>query len=102
MGLTDTFIVSVFREALWTVLLVSAPMLGAGLVVGLIISIFQATTQIQEQTMAFIPKIVTIFGVLVIFFPWMMRVINDFAAKIFGNLNQFTFIKLVAVWLGGG
>jgi len=96
--LTDSFIVSVFREALWTVLLVSAPMLGAGLLVGLVISIFQATTQIQEQTLSFIPKIVATFGVLIFCFPWMMRVVNDFADKIFGNLNQFTFIKLLMMW----
>lgn len=98
--MTDTFIVSVIREALWTVLLISAPMLGAGLLVGLIISIFQATTQLQEQTLTFIPKIVAIFAALVFFLPWMMRVINDFSGKILGNLNQFTFIKvLLALWL---
>lgn len=97
--MTDTFIVTVFREALGKVLLVSAPMLAAGLLMGLIVSIFQATTQIHEQTLAFIPKIIAIFGALVIFFPWMMRLINDFAGKIFGNLNEFTFIKLALVCL---
>jgi flagellar biosynthetic protein FliQ len=98
--LTDTFIVGVFREALWLVLLTAAPMLGAGLLVGLVISIFQATTQIQEQTLSFVPKIIAILAVMVIFFPWMMHLINDFASKIFGNLNQFTFIKLVfSCWL---
>lgn len=98
--MTDTFVVSVFREALWLVLLTSAPMLGAGLLVGLVISIFQATTQIQEQTLSFVPKIIAILTVMVIFFPWMMRLTNDFAGKIFGNLHQFTFIKLlIGYWL---
>jgi flagellar biosynthetic protein FliQ len=98
--LTDTFIVAVFREALWLVLLTAAPMLGAGIVVGLIISIIQATTQIQEQTLSFVPKIVAIFIVMVLSFPWMMHLIMDFANKILGNLHQFTFIKLlIGYWL---
>jgi flagellar biosynthetic protein FliQ len=98
--LTDTFVVSVFREALWLVLLTTAPMLGAGLLVGLLISIFQATTQIQEQTLSFVPKIITILTVMVIFFPWMMRLTDDFASRILGNLHQFTFIKLLfSYWI---
>jgi flagellar biosynthetic protein FliQ len=97
--LTDTFVVSVFREALWLVLLIAAPMLGAGLLVGLVISIFQATTQIQEQTLSFVPKIIAILTVMVIFFPWMMRLSTDFAGKILGNLHQFTFIKLLLGYL---
>jgi flagellar biosynthetic protein FliQ len=98
--LTDTFVVAVFREALWLVLVTAAPMLGAGLLVGLLISIFQATTQIQEQTLSFVPKIIAILTMMVIFFPWMMRLTSDFASKILGNLNQFTFIKLlIGYWL---
>ncbi|MGD8401659.1 MAG: flagellar biosynthesis protein FliQ, partial [Bacillota bacterium] len=77
--MTDTFVVAVFREALWLVLVTAAPMLGAGLLVGLVISIFQATTQIQEQTLSFVPKIIAILTMMVICFPWMMRVTNDFA-----------------------
>lgn len=91
--MTDTFVVAVAREALWTVLIVSAPMLIVGLVVGLVISIFQATTQINEQTLSFVPKIVAVLASLVIFGPWMLHTLISFFNKILGNLNQFTFIR---------
>jgi flagellar biosynthetic protein FliQ len=87
--MTDTFIIAVGREALWTVLIVSAPMLGIGLIVGLVISIFQATTQINEQTLSFIPKIVAVLVSMVIFGPWMLHTILSFCNKILGNLDQF-------------
>jgi flagellar biosynthesis protein FliQ len=92
-ALTDTFIISVAREALWTVLIVSAPMMGVGLLVGLIISIFQATTQIHEQTLSFAPKIVAVLISMVIFGPWMLHTLISFFDKILGNLNKFTFIR---------
>jgi flagellar biosynthetic protein FliQ len=91
--MTDSFIISVAREALWTTLVVSAPMLGVGLIIGLVVSIFQATTQIHEQTLAFIPKIIGIFVAMVIFGPWMLHTVVNFTAKILANLNQFTFIR---------
>ncbi|TCL66558.1 flagellar biosynthetic protein FliQ [Hydrogenispora ethanolica] len=91
--MTDTFVTAVTREALWTILLISAPLLGIGLVVGLVISIFQATTQIHEQTLSFIPKLVAILVSMVIFGPWMLHTLVSFADKILGNLNQFTFIR---------
>ena len=91
--MTDTFVIALAREALWTVLIVSAPMLGVGLIVGLVISIFQASTQINEQTLSFIPKIVAVLASIVIFGPWMLHTLISFCAKIFGNLNQFVFIK---------
>ena len=91
--MTDTFVVAVAREALWTVLIVSAPMLIVGLVVGLVISIFRATTQINEQTLSFVPKIVAVLASLVIFGPWMLHTLISFFNKILGNLNQFTFIR---------
>jgi flagellar biosynthetic protein FliQ len=90
---TDTFIVAVAREAIWTVLIVSAPMLIIGMVVGLVISIFQATTQIHEQTLAFVPKIVAVLASIVIFGPWMLHTMISFFQKILANLNQFTFIR---------
>jgi flagellar biosynthesis protein FliQ len=91
--LTDTFIVAVAREAIWTVLIVSAPMLIIGMVVGLVISIFQATTQIHEQTLAFVPKIVAVLASIVIFGPWMLHTMISFFHKILANLNTFTFIR---------
>lgn len=68
------------------VLLVSAPMLGLGLTVGLMVSVFQATTSIQEQTLAFIPKIIAVFVAILIFGPWMLRIMVEFFMGIFVNL----------------
>lgn len=84
----DVMVVTIMRHALTTILLVAGPMLGMGLLVGLIISVFQATTQIQEQTLSFIPKIVVIFLTLVICGPWMLRTLVDFTSEIFLYLEQ--------------
>lgn len=89
MGLTEATIIGLGRDALWTVLLVAGPMLGLGLLVGLAVSIFQATTQIQEQTLTFIPKILAVLAAALIFGPWMLRVITEFGAGLLGNMHTF-------------
>ena len=81
-------IMSIARDTLLTALLLAAPPLGIGLLVGLAISIFQAVTQIQEQTLTFVPKIVAIFLTLLIFGPWMLNILNSFTIRILGNLTQ--------------
>lgn len=91
--MTDTFVVALIREALTTVLIVAAPMLGVGLIIGLAISVLQATTQIHEQTLTFIPKILAVLGAMIFFGPWMLHTLLFFTEKILGNLNQFTFIR---------
>lgn len=80
--MTDGEIISLGREAVLTVLLVASPMLISGLVVGLLVSLFQATTQIQEQTLAFIPKIVAVLLAIVIFGAWMLRTMVEFTARL--------------------
>lgn len=87
--MSDATVVTLGREALLTVLLVAGPMLGLGLLVGLLVSIFQATTQIQEQTLTFIPKILAVLGAALLFGPWMLRVMTEFATRLLGNLHQF-------------
>ncbi|MFD0616727.1 MULTISPECIES: flagellar biosynthesis protein FliQ [Paenibacillus] len=87
--MTTDFIIGLAGQAVYTVLKVSAPMLVLGLLVGLIISIFQATTQIQEQTLAFVPKIVAVMLALLIFGPWLLTTMIDFTTNILDNLNQF-------------
>ncbi|MGE4282164.1 MAG: flagellar biosynthesis protein FliQ [Clostridia bacterium] len=82
-------VIDLAQSALWTVLLISGPMLGLGLLVGLAVSIFQATTQIQEQTLAFIPKIVVVLGAVIVFGPWMLSVAVDFTENLFLNINQY-------------
>jgi len=79
-------VVHIGRQAVETVLLTSGPMLIAALVVGLFISIFQAATQINEQTMTFIPKIVAVFVTMLIFGPWIMKILMTFATGIFTSI----------------
>ncbi|GGF80218.1 flagellar biosynthetic protein FliQ [Paenibacillus albidus] len=83
------FIIGLAGQAVYITLETSAPMLILGLVVGLIISIFQATTQIQEQTLAFIPKIVAVMLALLIFGPWIITKLVDFTSQILGNLHLY-------------
>lgn len=82
-------VVQLGQQALMVVLLVSAPMLGLGLLVGLCVSVFQATTSIQEQTLAFIPKIIAVFVAILIFGPWMLRILVEYVTNIIVNLPQY-------------
>ncbi len=82
-------VIDLAQKALMTVIYVSAPMLGLSLIVGLAISIFQATTQIQEQTLTFIPKILAVLGSILLFGSWMLRVLIEFTEGIFMNVNQY-------------
>ncbi len=84
--MTPEFIVDVGRKAIETILLVSAPMLISALVIGLLISVFQAATQINEQTMTFVPKIVAVLVSLLLFGPWIIQVILAFTRSIFEGL----------------
>ncbi len=84
--LTPETVVNIGRKAVETILLTSAPMLLAALVVGLIISIFQAATQINEQTMTFIPKIVAVFITMLIFGPWIMNLLITFTFGIISDI----------------
>ena len=86
--MSGDFAIQIGREALAMVMLVSAPMLGLGLVVGLLVSIFQATTQIQEQSLAFIPKIIAVFVAILVFGPWMLSMLVDYTRGIFLTLHQ--------------
>ncbi|MCQ6280186.1 flagellar biosynthesis protein FliQ [Bacillus sp. EB600] len=82
-------IIRIAERGIYTVLMVSGPIILLALVVGLIISIFQATTQIQEQTLAFVPKIVAVLIGLVVFGPWMLSHMLSYATEIFSNLTRF-------------
>lgn len=81
-------VIDLAQNGVWTVLLVAGPLLLIALVLGLIVSIFQATTQIQEQTLAFIPKIVGVFVGIVFFGPWMLSHVLTFTYNILNNLHR--------------
>ncbi|MDY0389331.1 flagellar biosynthesis protein FliQ [Desulfobulbus oligotrophicus] len=82
-------VIHVGKAAVQTILLTAAPMLIAAMVIGLMISIFQAATQINEQTMTFIPKIVAVFITLLIFGPWIMDVLVTFTT---GTITQIASV----------
>ncbi len=82
-------VIDLAQRALMVVIYVSAPMLGLSLIVGLAISIFQATTQIQEQTLTFIPKILAVLGSILLFGSWMLRVLIDYTQELYMNINHF-------------
>lgn len=83
------FIINIAEQGVMTILLVSLPLLLLALGIGLAVSIFQATTQIQEQTLAFVPKIIGVFVGLIFFGPWMLSRIVDYTFQIFNNLYKF-------------
>ena len=78
------FVANLIGQAVLQILMMAAPMLGLGLLVGLTISIFQATTSIQEQTLTFVPKVVVVLGSLVVFGSWIINSMVNFTMRIFG------------------
>ena len=87
--MSGDLVVQLGQEALFIVMVVSAPMLGLGLIVGLLVSVFQATTSIQEQTLAFIPKIIAVFVAILIFGPWMLRIMVEYLTNVLVNLPSY-------------
>ena len=84
--MTPTAVIELGRQAVEVTLLVSAPLFIAALVTGLIISIFQAATQINEMTLSFVPKLVAIFVTLVLAGPWMITLLTDFIRRLFESI----------------
>ena len=84
--MTEADVLDIARDAMMTMLLVSAPMLLIGLIVGLIISVFQTLTHVQEMTLTFIPKILSIFGAMIVFMPWMLRELTEFTQRVMDKI----------------
>ncbi|HEY3299410.1 MAG TPA: flagellar biosynthesis protein FliQ [Methylophilaceae bacterium] len=84
--MTPESVMTLGRDAMEMTLLVSAPMLLAALVIGLLVSIFQAATQINEATLSFIPKLTGVFAVLIIAGPWMLTTMVDYMRLVFTSL----------------
>jgi flagellar biosynthetic protein FliQ len=87
--MSPEFITSFLTESLKTSILLAAPMLTVGLIVGILVSIFQAATQINEMTLVFVPKMLGVALALLVFFPWMLRVIGDFTQNMIINLPNY-------------
>lgn len=87
--MSNEMVISIAERAIWVILLTSGPLLLIALITGLAVSIFQATTQIQEQTLAFVPKIIAVLVGIVFFGPWMLSQVMTYASDIFENLVRY-------------
>lgn len=87
--MTEDIVLSLGRDAIWTTVLLSAPLLISALVVGLVVSIIQAVTQINEATLTFIPKMLAIVVVLIIMAPWMTQMLTSYTTELFTNLPNY-------------
>jgi flagellar biosynthetic protein FliQ len=85
---TEEFVLQLGTNALQTMIYLAGPVLLAAMAVGIVVSIFQAITQINEQTLTFIPKMIAVVVVLVVMAPWMLRVLQDYAIGIFGGAGE--------------
>lgn len=85
--MTEEMIIDLFTESIKVILVLSAPMLLSGLLIGLIIAIFQATTQIQEATLAFVPKIVVVFLVLILTGSWMINSLIEYTNNVLNMID---------------
>ncbi len=87
--MTTDVVIDIAREALWLIIKCSAPLLLVSLIVGLVISIFQTVTSIQEQTLTFVPKILSIFITLIICGGWIMNNIIEFMNRLFEDFSTY-------------
>lgn len=87
--MSSDFALALSTEMLWTAILIAAPVLGLSMLVGLLISIFQVVTQIQEMSLTFVPKILTVAITLIVFGPWMLGKLLQFASTVIGNIPMY-------------
>jgi flagellar biosynthetic protein FliQ len=85
---TEQYAIDVAQHAFWTALQVGGPLLACSLVVGMLVSIFQAVTQINEQTLSFVPKILVVSGALAVLGPWMTTTLVSYMVGVFNSLPQ--------------
>ncbi len=83
----EQIVLDYMREALMMIIKISLPILLTGLVVGLIISIFQTATSIQEQTLAFVPKIIAVFLAIILFGSWILNMLSTYTIRLFSSFN---------------
>ncbi len=87
--MTPEFVTGIAKETIEVILMISAPVLIAGMAVGLAVSVFQAVTQIQEMTLTFVPKIIVVFIVLLALSPWMMEIMLNYTSRIFTEIPNY-------------
>jgi flagellar biosynthetic protein FliQ len=87
--MTPEFVTGFFMEAIKLAILLAAPMLAVGLLTGVLVSMFQAATQINEMTLVFVPKMLGVAAALLVFFPWMLKMIVGFTSDLLSNFSQY-------------
>lgn len=87
--MTPEMVTELGRQALETTLLVATPILALSLVIGLAVSAFQAMTQLNEATLSFVPKVLALFGAILVFLPWMLNVLTTFTANLLANIPNY-------------
>ncbi len=87
--LTEGQVMDISRDAIYTIILTSAPLLLTSLIVGLIISIFQTVTSIQEQTLTFVPKILAVFAVMLLVGAWMLNNMSGFMVQLWSDFSKY-------------
>jgi len=88
--MNEAAVIEIGREGMWVVLKVAGPIMMAGLLIGLVIALFQALTTIQEMTLTFVPKILVIFAAIVVFLPFMMNSVLEFAVQLFDRMGAIS------------
>ena len=88
--ITQEAVLDIARDAIYTIVIVSAPMLLVALIVGLVISIFQTVTSIQEQTLTFVPKIVAVFLIMILAGSWMLNTLLELVTELWSNFSYYT------------
>ncbi|MBR4027584.1 MAG: flagellar biosynthesis protein FliQ [Lachnospiraceae bacterium] len=88
--ITQDAVLDIMKDAIFTIIMVGAPLLLVSLVVGLLISIFQTVTSIQEQTLTFVPKILAVFVTLMLVGSWMLNTMLDFMVRLWSNFSYYT------------
>ncbi len=86
--MSEALVVGIVRQAIETAVMVTLPMLAAGLVAGVLVSVFQTVTSIQDNVLAFIPRAAAIFAAFAVTFPWMLRVVSGFAKGLIERLPE--------------
>ena len=87
--MTEEFVINLGAEAIKTTILLAGPLLAAAMAIGLIVSVLQAATQINESTLTFIPKMVAVLLVLAVMSPWMLEVLRNYASDVLGNAGEW-------------
>ncbi len=87
--MTETDVITLLRDSIWLTAKISAPILLIGMLIGLIVSIVQTTTSIQEQTLTFVPKLIAIGATILIFLPWIISSLTDFTIELMQIVSKF-------------